>query len=128
MTTVPDTIVEDRRATRDELLAHREALLSQAAARGLGNVRLRNDAAPVLTTSNPGYRDVASFVNTASQLVGAYVYAVTDDTPGLEAAAVPLSPPPTSWPACDGLSRRSFSSCPNPAPHGIGTACCNWRS
>ena len=90
MTTVPGTIVEDRRATREELLAHRDALLSLAAARGLSNLRLRDDAALVLTTASPGYRNVAGFVNLASQLVGAYVYAVTDDTPGLKAAATPL--------------------------------------
>lgn len=90
MTPMPDTIVEDRRATRRELVAHRDALLSLAAARGLSNLRLRDDAAIVLTTANPGYRDVASFVNMASELVGAYVYVVTDDTPGVEAAVIPL--------------------------------------
>jgi hypothetical protein len=87
---VSDTIVEDRRATREELQVHRDELISLAAARGLSNLRLRDDAAIVLTTASPGYRNVASFVNMASQLVGAYVYAVTDDTPGLEAATIPL--------------------------------------
>jgi len=87
---VADTIVEDRRATRDELRAHRDELISLAEERGLKNLRLRDDAAIVLSTAGPGYRDVASFVNLASQLVGAYVYAVTDDTPSLEAATVPL--------------------------------------
>jgi hypothetical protein len=90
MAFVSETIVEDRRATRDELRAHRDALISLAEERGLHRLRLRDDAAIVLSTAGPGYRDVASFVNVASQLVGAYVYAVTDDTPGLEAATVPL--------------------------------------
>lgn len=90
MAFVSGTIVEDRRATREELTAHRDALISLAAARDLSNLRLRDDAAIVLTTASPGYRDVASFVNMASQLVGAYVYAVTDDTPGLAAATIPL--------------------------------------
>jgi hypothetical protein len=90
MTLVSDTIVEDRRATREELRAHRNDLISLAAARGLSNLRLRDDAAIVLSTASPGYRDVARFVSVASQLVGAYVYAVTDDTPGLEVATIPL--------------------------------------
>lgn len=90
MTSMPDTIVEDRRATREELVTHRDALLKLAAARRLSNLRLRNDAAIVLTTASPGYRDVASFVNVASELVGAYVYVVTDDTPGLGAVVAPL--------------------------------------
>lgn len=90
MTFVSDTIVEDRRATREELRAHRNDLISLAAARGLSNLRLRDDAAIVLSTASPGYRDVARFVSVASQLVGAYVYAVTDDTPGLEVATIPL--------------------------------------
>jgi len=90
MTFVADTIVEDRRATREELRAHRDDLISLAAAQGLSNLRLRDDAAIVVTTANRGYRDVASFVTKASQLVGAYVYAITDDTPGLEAATSPL--------------------------------------
>ena len=90
MIAMADTIVEDRRATSAELVAHRDALLSLAAARGLSNLRLRDDAAIVLATANPGYRDVASFVDMASQLVGAYVYVVTDDTPGLEATVASL--------------------------------------
>ena len=90
MTSMPGTIVEDRRATRDELVPHRGALRKLAGNRGLSNLRLRDDAAIVLTTATPGYRDVASFVNEASELVGAYVYVVTDDTPGLEAVATPL--------------------------------------
>jgi hypothetical protein len=90
MAFVSETIVEDRRATHHELRAHRDALISLAEARGLRDLRLRDDAAVVLSTAGLGYRDVASFVNVASQLVGAYVYAVTDDTPGLEAATVPL--------------------------------------
>lgn len=90
MAFVSETIVQDRRATRKELRAHRDALISLAAERGLRDLRLRDDAALVLSTAGPGYRGVASFVNIASQLVGAYVYAVTDDTPGLEAATVPL--------------------------------------
>jgi hypothetical protein len=82
MTAMPGTITQDRRATREELTAHRDALLSLAAARGLSNLRLRYDAALVLTTAGPGYREVASFTDVASELVGAYVYVVTDDTPG----------------------------------------------
>ena len=90
MTSMSGMIVEDRRATRDELVAHRGALLELAGARRLSNLRLRDDAAIVLATTRPGYRDVASFVNAASELVGAYVYVVTDDTPGLEAVVAPL--------------------------------------
>ena len=90
MAFVSETLVEDRRATRDELQAHRDALISIAEEHGLRDLRLRDDAAIVLSTAGPGYRGVASFVNVASQLVGAYVYAVTDDTPGLEAATLPL--------------------------------------
>lgn len=90
MTSMADTVVEERRATRAELVAHRDALLSLAASRGLSNLCLRDDAAIVLTTAGPGYRDVASFVTMASELVGAYVYVVTADTPGREAVAIPL--------------------------------------
>jgi len=90
MTFMSDMVVEDRRATRDELIAHRDALLDLAAVYRLSNLRMREDAAIVLATVSPGYRDVAGFVNVASELVGAYVYVVTDDTPGVEAVATPL--------------------------------------
>ena len=90
MTLMPATIVEDRRATRAELVTHRHALLSLATEYGLSNLRVRGDNAIVATTASRGYRKVASFINVASELVGAYVYVVTDDTPGLEAAAAPL--------------------------------------
>lgn len=88
---MPSTITEDRRATLEELRAHRTALLSLAAACGLGNLHLRNDAAIVLTAAGLGYRDVARFTDVASEAVGAYVYVVTDDTPGsIKADITPL--------------------------------------
>lgn len=90
MTPVSIVIVEDRRATRDELLAHRSALLELAGELDLSNLRLRGDAAIVLTAARPGYRDVARFVDAGSELVGAYVHVVTDDTPGIGAVATPL--------------------------------------
>ena len=90
---VSGTSVKDRRATREELLAHRDALLSLAAARGLSNLRVRDDAALVVTPSGPGYRQIAGFVDVASELVGASVYVVPDDAPGLAASPTPLRPP-----------------------------------
>jgi hypothetical protein len=90
LTRMSATIVEDRRASRAELTAHREELLTLAGSYGLSNVRLRSDDALVLTTAGSGYRKVAGFVNVASELVGAYVYVVTDDTPGLEETVAQL--------------------------------------
>ncbi len=90
MAAMSATIVEDRRATRAELVAHRDVLHSLATEYDLTNLRVRTDDALVATAASRGYRKVASFVNAASEFVGAYVYVVTDDTPGLEAAAAPL--------------------------------------
>lgn len=40
---------------------------------GLSNLRVRYDNAIVATTESHGYRKVASFINVASEFVGAYV-------------------------------------------------------
>jgi hypothetical protein len=82
--------VEDRPATHAELVAHWDKLVALATEYGLTNLRLRRNDALVLTSARPGYRKVAGFVNVASEFVGAYVYVVTDDTPGLEETVAQL--------------------------------------
>lgn len=61
-----------------------------AAVLGLQNMRIRPDGALVVTASDRGYRNVAAFSARATSAVGAYIYVVTDDTPGADLTAVAL--------------------------------------
>jgi hypothetical protein len=87
---MPRTTVEDRRATTEELVAHRDDLILMAERCHITDLRLRSDGALVVKALSPGYWDVAAFVAQGSELVGAHVYVVTDDTPGAEVVAAPL--------------------------------------
>ena len=84
------TVTGDRRATLDELLAHRDQLRAMTVRHQLEHPRLGTDGSLVVHPANPGYLDVARFVDEASRLVGAHVYVVTDDVPGVEATASQL--------------------------------------
>lgn len=84
------TVVDDRRASRTEVLAHRDHLLGLAGRHGLAHVHVRADGALVVTAPAPGYRPVARFVGEASRAVGAHVYVVTDDTEGAGTDTQPL--------------------------------------
>ncbi len=75
-----DTIVEDRRATRSEITAHRAVLLDLARKFGLTNLRVRDDGALIATVDAPGYRAISKFAAAASQEVGAFPVVVADDT------------------------------------------------
>lgn len=84
------TLIEDRRASRDEIVSHRAGLKTLAAERGLTNLRVRADGAIVVTARDPGYWHVAGFIDAASAVVGAYVYVVTDDVATAAASSTAL--------------------------------------
>ncbi len=88
--TMPDTIVEDRRATAGEIRAHRAALKALVDEYHLGNPRLRRDGAIVVSAPDRGYSAMARFVAAANELVGSYVHVLADDTPGVGGVADPL--------------------------------------
>lgn len=83
-------VVDDRRASREEIVAHQAKLMELAEQRGLTNLRVRDDGALLVTAPEPGYRAVARFGGRASEIVGAHVYVITDDTPGTNTTSVPL--------------------------------------
>jgi len=84
------TLIEDRRASRAEIVSHRAELKTLAAERGLTNLRVRADGAIIVTSSAPGYWHVAGFIDAASAVVGAYVYVVTDDVATAVASSTAL--------------------------------------
>jgi hypothetical protein len=83
-------VVEDRRATRAEVVAHRDVLLDLANKFGLANLRVREDGALVATVDSPGYRAINKFAAAASQEIGAFPVVIADDTPGADLAAPAL--------------------------------------
>lgn len=87
---MPRALTSDRRATRAEVLAHREALLEAAARSGVQAPRLRADGAVIVTAADRGYRSIALFSNEAAALVGAYVHVISDDVPAADADAPSL--------------------------------------
>jgi hypothetical protein len=80
-------LTSDRRATRAEVLGHREELLKAAARSGVQTPRLRADGAVIVTAGDRGYRSIALFANEAAALVGAYVHVISDDVPAADADA-----------------------------------------
>jgi len=83
-------VVEDRRATRAEVVAHRAVLLDLADKFGLTNLRVRDDGALVATVATPGYRAINKFAAAASQEVGAFPVVIADDTSGADLSATAL--------------------------------------
>lgn len=79
---VPGTPVVDRKATRNEVAAHRGAIRELARGFGLVDARLRSDGAVVVHSPESGYRAVIRLSAAASELVGRYVHVITDDVPG----------------------------------------------
>lgn len=82
--------VEDRRATRAEVLRHRDELVALLIRHDLRNPRLRGDGALIVDTDQPGYWGLAEFSAAADDLVGAHVYAIVSTAPGAAGGADPL--------------------------------------
>ena len=70
------------KARRDQVAAHRAAILRLAAKLGLANPRLREDGTIVVRTKESGYRAVARLSAMSSEIVGYEVHVITDDVPG----------------------------------------------
>jgi len=79
---VPRASVADRKATRKEVTAHREAIRDLARDLGLVDARLRSDGTVVVHSNESGYRAVIRLSAAASERVGHYVHVITDDVPG----------------------------------------------
>lgn len=71
----------DRKATRDEVVTHADALRELAQRYGYADVRLRSDGALVVRDDSLGYRRANRLAGAASRLVGAYVPVITDEVP-----------------------------------------------
>lgn len=82
MFAMANAVVADRRATRDEVLAHADAIRRIAAALALGAPGIRQDGTVVVHSDEPGYHSVNRVSIETSRLVGAYVHVITDDVPG----------------------------------------------
>jgi len=90
MTTMSYTTATDRVATRDEVLAQRDALRRLADQHGLGAPRLSASGTVVIHTDDPGYRTVRGFATAASGVVGAWVNVITDDAAAAQVETTPL--------------------------------------
>jgi hypothetical protein len=74
--------VDKRKATRDEVLAHRAKVRRLVGSLGLDNPRIRDDGALIVHNHEAGYRAVARLAAMASDLVDKDVFVITDDVPG----------------------------------------------
>ena len=81
-----DALAADRKATRDEAVAHASSLRESAARLGLGSLRIRDDGTLVIHSDDPGYKTANRLSVIAGHVVGAYVHVITDDVPGAAAA------------------------------------------
>ena len=84
------TTATGRVATRDEVLAQRDALRRLAGQHRLRSPRLSASGTVVIHSDDPGYRTVRGFATAASGLVGAWVNVITDDASAVQVEATPL--------------------------------------
>ncbi len=80
----------DRKATRDEVIAHADDLRRIAVLQGFAKVQLRSDGAIIVHDETPGYKRTNRLAASATEVVGAYVPVITDDVPGAEEDAPTL--------------------------------------
>lgn len=90
MAVMSHTTITDRLATRDEVIARRDALRHLADEHGLANPRVSATGTVVVHSDDPGYRRVRRFATAASDLVGAWVNVVTDDVEAAQVATAAL--------------------------------------
>lgn len=83
-------VAVDRRATREEVLAHRERLRDLAGAAGLVDPRVGPNGVVIAHPPDDGYRATLRFARDATAVVGAWVQTITDDAPAAEVVAEPL--------------------------------------
>ena len=80
--TMSDAPAADRKATRDEVVAHASSLRESVARLGLGSLRIRDDGTLAIHSDDPGYKTANRLSVIAGHVVGAYVHVITDDVPG----------------------------------------------
>jgi hypothetical protein len=83
-------VTADRRATLEEVLAHREKLRELASAAGLGGARVAANGALIVHPPDSGYRATVRFAVEATAVVGAWVQTITDDAPAASVETQPL--------------------------------------
>lgn len=90
MSAMSYTTAAGRVATRDEVIAQRDALRHLADQHGLGGPRLSASGTVVIHTDDSGYRTVRGFATAVSGLVGAWVNVITDDAAAAQVETTPL--------------------------------------
>lgn len=83
-------VAVDRRATREEVLAHRVRLREFAAAAGLVDPRVGPNGVVIAHPPDAGYRATVRFARDATAVVGAWVQTITDDVPAAKVDSEPL--------------------------------------
>jgi hypothetical protein len=86
ITVLSDAVAADRKASEAEVRAHRIAIRRLANALDVSGIRVRNDGAVVIHTTDAGYHTANRLSVAASEVVGAYVHVITDDVPGAAGA------------------------------------------
>jgi hypothetical protein len=83
-------VATDRRATRDEVFAHRDRLRELARAAGLTSVRVGPNGTVIVHPPDQGYRATLRFARDTTAVVGAWVHTITDDASAADVPAEPL--------------------------------------
>ncbi len=83
-------VAVDRRATREEVLGHRDRLRDLAGAAGLSDPRVGPNGVVIAHPPDNGYRATLRFARDATAVVGAWVQTIADDAPAAEVVAEPL--------------------------------------
>src|SRR5205085_2210203 len=78
--------VVGRRASREEVVAHRAVVRRLASKLGLSRPRIRDDGTVIVSSPEPGYRAVARLSAMASDVIGRDVHVISDDVPGAAGA------------------------------------------
>jgi hypothetical protein len=68
----------DRRASRDEVIAHAGAIRAAALDAGAADIRIGSDGTLVIRATDDGYRQVVEVASRASGIVGVYVHTIPD--------------------------------------------------
>lgn len=79
-------IAVDDRASAEQVRQHASEIRSAARDVGVSNVRLHDDGTLVVSSDEPGYRQVIELAGKAREIVGVYVHVITDDVPAAEGA------------------------------------------
>lgn len=78
------TVLNDRLATRDEIVKLRGQLRELAASEKLSDVRVDATGTVIVHSEALGYGPLRRFATAASSRIGAWVNVITDDVPAAE--------------------------------------------